>query len=177
MGVELGVERPTGVLAEGSGDDAVGVEDADLAVDPVPRVGVAFDPVHERPDGGVVGLDDLRAHGVATDRIEHRDRLRRRAGDVVAARGAFAMRRAEEAAGGRVEPGREGEEVVLVHGPVEPEAPGAAAEPAARRLAAVEVVVELVLDVVATGVAAGEGGRPGGHGALTRGRVHSSVSG
>ncbi len=85
------------------------------------------------------------------------------------------MRGAEAAAGARVEPVHEREEVVLVNGAVQPEGFGTAAEPAARRFASVEVVVELVLDVVATGISAGERGRASGHGALTALSVHSSV--
>ena len=177
MGVELRVEGPAGVLAEGGGDDPLGVEDADLAVDPVPGVGVPFDPVRHRGDGGVVRVDNPRAHGVIAEGVQHRDRLRRGAGDVVAAHGPLRVPRAEEATGARVEAIHECEEVVLVDWSVEPELLGAATKPAARWLAAVEVVVELVLDVVAAGLGAGEGGRAGGHGALTAESVHSSVSG
>jgi hypothetical protein len=126
MGVELRVERTAGVLAEGGGDDPVRVEDADLAVRPVPGVGVALDPVDDTRNGGVVGNYDVRAHRGSADRVQHRDGLRRRAGDVVTARRPLGVPRSEEAASARVQPVHEREELILVDGPVEAELRGAA---------------------------------------------------
>ena len=79
MGVELRVERPAGVLPEHRGDDPLGVDDGDLATDPVAGVGVAFDPSGERGDRGVVGVEHLAADVVVAEGEQDRHRLRRRA--------------------------------------------------------------------------------------------------
>lgn len=52
--MDLGVEGAAGVLPEERGDDAVGIDDGDLAADAVPGVGVSFDPVDEGLDRPVV---------------------------------------------------------------------------------------------------------------------------
>ena len=59
MGVQLRVERAAGVLTEGGGHDALGVDDRDLAADAVAGVGVPLDPAGHRSDRGVVSGEHL----------------------------------------------------------------------------------------------------------------------
>ena len=75
VGVELGVERPAGVLAETGRGDAFGVNGRHLATDAVAGVGVILNPVDHGGDRRVVGLERGVASGVVTQGEEHRHRL------------------------------------------------------------------------------------------------------
>jgi hypothetical protein len=72
VGVQLGVERPAGLLAEAGGGDALGVEGAHLAADAVAGVGVLLDPVDHGRHRRVVGVEDGGASGVVSQGEEHR---------------------------------------------------------------------------------------------------------
>ena len=175
VGVQLGVEGATGVLAEEGGGDPLGVEGADVAVDAVATMGVAFDPVDHRRHRRVVAGQHFVAHVVVAEREEHRRGLRRRARDVEAAHGPVGVGRAEQSAGARIDAGHQVEEAVLVHRAFEAEVGRAGAAPHPGRLSPVEVIAELVLDVVAARVGAAQGRRPRRHGSLPHEGVHSSV--
>ncbi len=69
--VKLGIERPTRVLAEDRGDDPLGVEHGDLAVDAVAGVGMTLDPVDHHGHGGVMGVEDLLAECLVSKGEEH----------------------------------------------------------------------------------------------------------
>ena len=175
VGVDLGVMRPAGVLTEGSGDQAVGVDGPDLPVDSVPAVGVVLDPTERGGDGCVVRVEDLVADAFVADGVQDGHRLRRRAGDVEASDRALVVTGAEQRAVDRVPPVHEREEVVVVGLAREPQRLGPTAEPLAGWLVAVEVVPAGTVDVVGAGVGALERGHPGGHGRLQHELVHSSV--
>ena len=165
------------MVAEVGDEDALGVEGADLPVDPVAGVGVAFDPADHRGDRGVVSLEDLATDVAVSEGEQDGHALACRAGDVEPAVGLVGVLGAKGPAGSRVLAGHEGQERLLVDRVPEMETGHRSALPAAGRFASVEVVAELLLDVIGAGVATLEGGGPGGHEALTLERVHSSVSG
>lgn len=175
VGVDLRVVRPAGVLAKRGSDQAAGVDGPHLAIDPIATVGVVLDPPERRSDRRIVSVEHLLADTVAPDGEQHRHRLRCRAGDVEPAHGALVMARAQQLPGGRVPAIHQRQEVAVVRFPVEAEHSGAASEPPAGLLVAVEVVPAWAVDVVGAGVGALERGHPGGHGRLPHVRVHSSV--
>ena len=67
VGVELWVEGLGGVLAKGRRDDALGVNDGDLAVDAVAGVGVRFDPLDGDAHGSVVRAEHVGLGVVVAD--------------------------------------------------------------------------------------------------------------
>ena len=174
MGVQLGVQRPAGVLAEAGGGDALGVEGAHLAVDAVAGVGVVLDPVDHGRHRRVVGVEHRGPGGVVAQGEEHRHRLGGRRGDVEAPHRSLAVVAAEGLAGAGVESGHEGQEGVVVDLVHQPEAAGAETLPLARGLARVEVVAGQGLDVIEAGVGPLERRDPHRHRHHPTG-VHSSV--
>ena len=172
VGVELRVERPAGVLAEHRRDDPLGVDDGDLAADPVAGVGVTFDPSGERSDRGVVGVEHLASDVVVAEGEQDRHRLGCRGGDVEAADRVVVVAASEMSVRAlRVHAGDEGEEGVVVDLARQAEHRCAVAEPRAAGLAGLQVVVRELLDVVGAGVASLEGGDPHGHGVSHSARV------
>ena len=162
--MELRVERPAGVLPEHRSDDPLGVDDGDLATDPVAGVGVAFDPSGERGDRGVVGVEHLAADVVVAEGEQDRHRLRCRGGDVEAADRLVVVAASEMSVGAlRVHAGDQREEGVVVDLARQAEHRCAVAEPHAAGLAGLEVVVRQLLDVVGAGVASLECRNPDGH--------------
>lgn len=173
--VQLRVVRPAGVLAKRGRDQAAGVDDPHLAIDPVATVGVVLDPPERRGDRRIVSVEHLLADTVVAYGVQDRHRLRCRAGDVEPAHGALVVARAQQLASGRVPAIHERQEVAVVDLPGEAERSGAMAEPPTGRLVAVEVIPAGTVDVVRPGVGALERGHPGGHGRLPHAGVHSSV--
>ena len=176
MCVELGVERPAGVLAEPGGDDPFRADDRDPPADPVAGVGVALDPLSQCCDGGVVGGEHLPARVRVAKGKQHRDRLGRGAGHVEAAYGRVVVAATQVLfRSPRVHAGHHGEEGVIRNLAHEAEPAAALTGPNAARFNRLQVVVRERLDVVGAGRVALERGYSYRHRPLTPESVHSSV--
>ena len=155
----------------------LGVDDGDLAVDPVAGVGLRLDPADHRGDGVVVRGEDLRADVVVADGPLDRHRFRRRAGHVEAAHCLLLVGQTEQVPAGRVQSGHHRDERLRIHRTLQSQEFGAVAVPHAGRLTAgVDVVRRELLDVVGARVQAPQRRHPGGHAALPHARVHPSVA-
>ncbi len=182
MGVDLRIKSAARVLPEQRSDDAVGVDDRNLAADAIPGGGVPFDPIDERLDGPVVRVEDSSADLVVAECEEHGHGLRRRARDVEPADRVLAIGAAEVTVRPvRVEAVHDGEEVVVVEFAEQAEFVGGLAEPPASGLVGVEVVPRELLDVIAAGSQPLQCRHPDGHSRLPDrfpdSSVHSSVLG
>lgn len=177
MGVKLRVESAGGVLAEGGGDDAFGVDDGDLAVDAVAGVGVVLDPTDHRRHRGVMSRQDLGSDERVAECEKRRHRLRRGRGDVEPSHRLLAVGAPERrSTGAWVDACHDVKEVGVLDLAAQAEQVGASPLPPPRRFVGVQVVRRQRLDVVEAGVGALQRRDPSGHDDLSRTAVHSSVA-
>jgi hypothetical protein len=111
--VDLWVERPGGVLAEGGGNDPLRVDHGDLAVDAVAGVGMSFEPGGHGRDRGVVAGKHLSPGVGVAHGEQNRYRLRRRGGDVKASDRLLPVGPSELLFGPWIAAGHHGQEVVV----------------------------------------------------------------